>query len=421
MKRLNTLIKAIFLVTVTLLLFSHYCNAQFVNNGSIITVTSGELLYSDASFINTANGTFVNNGIVITNSSLNNNAGSFLSGNGIYKMQTNFTNNGNFNAGNSTLEFIGSGNSSLKNKSGNIYYLFVNKNENTYINMLDDEQVLKSVVFMKDKNWIYLNTHTLTLGANCTVPDYSNKRFFVTNDSGALIKKDIGTTAFTFPVGFNSSTFNPVYIIENGTPGDYSVRCLQNALLNGATGDAISANGIKSSWFINKTVLAGSNATINARWKNTDELPGFDYTHCMVVRYNGNKWDFNSNLTGIADGNKFHNISRNNNSSFGYFTVVSSTPSFNIINGDELFANTLKLKVYPTIVQNNLNIDVPSDKSIKTMNINILDATGKIIWQKQNADFQPQHITLPMLAAGMYTVYIEYADKKFIQKILVNQ
>ena len=394
---------------------------QLTNNGSIISLTNNAILYTGASVTNNANGSLINNGSVITDGSIINNSDGSLSGNGSYSIQANFTNNGIFNAGNSSLEFTGSGNSSLKNKSGNIYNLIVNKDVNAYINMVDDEQVLKSVVFMKDKNWIYLNTHILTLGANCTVSNYSNKRYFITNDSGSLKKKAIGITAFTFPVGFNSSTFNPVYIIENGTPGDYSVRCLQNALLNGANGNAISANGIKVSWMINKTVPAGSNATINARWDIVDELPGFDYTHCMVVRYNGTKWDFNSGATKTADGNTFHDVSRNNISVFGYFTVLSSTPSFNAISQDELFANAIKLKVYPTIVQNNLNIDVLSDKSIKTMNINILDATGKIVWQKQHADFQSQRIILPMLAAGMYTVYIEYADKKFVQKILVNQ
>jgi hypothetical protein len=79
-------------------------------------------------------------------------------------------------------------------------------------------------------------------------------------------------------------------------------------------------------------------------------------------------------------------------------------------------------KVYPTIVQNSLNIDVPhNDQNIRYMNISIIDETGKTVWQKQNADFQSQKLLLPNITPGMYAVLINYNDSKFVQKIIIGR
>jgi hypothetical protein len=409
-------------------LLQNHAQSQLVNTGSAITVTSGAIIFTDGSFTNTANATFENDGSIVTNGDIINDAGSSLSGDGMYSMQGNFTNTGTYNQGFSVLEFFGANNSILKNASGNIYTLQVNKNTNKFISINDKEKVLHSVIFLNDKNWIHLNNRVLTLGGNCDVINYSNKRYFITNAKGSLKKLNVKNKPFTFPVGFDKNTYNPLTITEAGTPDDYSVRCMQNALLNGADGDTISNGGINAGWFVSEAIAGGANAIVQAEWKTTDELPGFDYTNCMVVRYAGSSWNFNANQAGTAIGTTYRDISRSGFSSFGYFTVLSKNPTFtNKIfssKSESAISNEMaaSFKVYPTIVQNSLNIDVPhNDKNIRYMNISIIDETGKTVWQKQNADFQSQKLLLPNITPGMYAVLINYNDSKFVQKIIIGR
>lgn len=416
--RLNIILKTVFFSVTALFLFAK-TYSQITNNGSIISITSSAVVYSKSSIVNNSRGNIINNGSITTDSSLTNNSGSSLSGNGTYVMRSDFTNNGNFNAGTSTLEFVGNDYSFIKNTTGKIYNLVLNKATNKYASIHDNEQVIKNVNFLKDGNYLRLNANTLTLAASCTVTNYSDKRYFITNDTGSLKKLSVGRTGFVFPVGFDNSTYNPVTVTENGTIDDYVVRCLQTALTKGSTGTAITKNGINTSWYINQGVAGGANATINVQWKTADELTGFNAAKCMVTRYTGSAWDFNSAAaTAATVGTTYKNISRSSLTSFGYFTVLSSTQTMLASIAEELDAEP---RIYPTIVRNSFHINIPFIKDVQKMNVMVIDESGKIVWQKQNADFQSQQITLPTLASGMYTVLLNYADKKFAQKIIVNQ
>ncbi len=412
-----------------LLFLSQQVHSQMVNNGAEITIQTGAVVYTAASFTNTSAGIVSNNGEIITGADLINNAGASLSGNGAYSVQTNFTNNGTYTYNNSVLNFFGTGNSNLKNTGGTIYKLQVNKDSGYFINLLDNERVLKAVAFLKDNNWIRLNSKTFTMGQNCVIQNFNNKRFFITNGTGVLKKMNVKNTPFIFPVGFNKSTYNQITITENGTPDAYSVRCRDSALLNGSSGLSVSSGGIKAAWVINEAVAGGANAVIEAQWKKpADELPNFDYTKCMPVRYVSNHWDYQANKAGTATGTTYRSISRSGLTAFGDFTVLSTaSPSFTSSHFEAPEAlstaanNNRQIRIYPTIVQNNFNIEVPADKSIQKMNVQVIDATGKIAWQKQNADFISQRVLLPSLTSGTYIVLIGYGEIKFTQKIIISR
>jgi hypothetical protein len=379
--------------------------------------------------MNTANGIVTNDGTIITGSDIINDTSASMSGNGTYSMQRNFANAGTYGAGNSTLDFFGTGNSFILNKSGSIYTLQVRKDSNGLVNMLDAEEILDSVIFLNDKNWIKMNDNILVLGTTCNVANYSNKRFFITNGNGLLKKLQVNNNPFVFPVGFNKNTYNPLTITENGTADDYSVLCIEHALLNGSSGSAISSNGIDVSWFVEQATASGANATIGATWKTIDELTGFDNTHCMVARYNGTEWKFITAQAGLASGNTYKTISRSGFSNFGYFTVLSGNPSaafatnvFNHKDNTTLNAQTnFSPRIYPTIVQNNLNIEVPAIKNVQKMNITVLNVAGKTVWQEQDAAFTSQKIALPDLTQGVYVVLIQYDKHQFSQKIVVSR
>lgn len=418
------------LLFICVCLLSKVAQCQLVNNGGAITITSGAVVFTTGSFTNTSTGTVDNAGEIVTGADLINDTNAILSGNGIYRVKVNFTNTGTYNQNSSILNFYGAGNSGIKNKSGNIYILQVNKDSGYMVNLLDNEKVLKTVTFLKDNNWIKLNNRTLTLAPACQIENFSNKRFFITNGTGNLKKMNVKNTPFIFPVGFSKQTYNRVTITENGTADAYSVRCRENALLNGSTGAAISNGGIKAGWVINEITPGGANAVIKVEWKNpADELPGFDYTKCRLVRYGNNGWDYVLNQAGTATGTTYRAIERSGLSNFGEFTVLSkANPTFtdthfaevNSITGD--VAGKTELRVYPTMVQNNFNIEVPGGyKQTKKMNITVIDAGGTIVWRKTNADFTSQRVALPNLTSGMYMVLINYDNKKFVERIMISR
>lgn len=418
------------LLFICVCLLSKVAQSQLVNNGGAITITSGAVIFTTGSFINTSTGTVDNDGEIVTGTDLINDTNAILSGNGVYRVQVNFTNNGTYNQDSSTLNFYGTGNSNIKNVSGNIYMLLLNKDSGYIVNLLDNERVVKSVNFLMDNNWVKLNNRTLTLAPACKIENFGNKRFFITNGSGKLKKMNVKNTPFIFPVGFDKQTYNRVTITEKGTADAYTVRCRGNALLNGNAGAAISNGGIKAGWVINENTAGGANAVIEVEWKNpADELPGFDYTKCRLVRYGNNGWDYVLNQAGTATGTTYRAISRSGLSNFGEFTVLSkANPTFtemhfaevNSISSD--VAGKTELRVYPTMVQNNFNIQVPDGyKQTKKMNITILDAGGIIVWKKPNADFTSQRVTLPDLTSGIYMVLINYDNKRFVEKIMISR
>jgi hypothetical protein len=430
MKSIKVLYK-IALLYVCVFCFLSETKAQLTNDGGSITITNGALLYVGESLTNTNNGIITNKGEIVAAGNFVNNKSSMLSGSGIYSIQKNFTNNATYNEDSSVLSFYGAGNSNLQIKGGKIYILQLKKDPGSLVKLLGSARVVKSVDFLNDSNWVMLNDKTLTLNGACKITGFGNNRYFITNGNGSLKKVNVKNKKFVFPVGFNKQTYNRIAITENGTPDAYSVRVTASALLDGDTGSPISTDGIKAGWVINEDVAGGAKAEIEAQWKKaTDELPGFDNTKCMLVRYTTDGWDFKPVKAIAATGTTYRKVSRGNFANFGNFTVLSSkNPTFtgNIFNEQNnavanLFENSNAIQIYPTIVQNSFHITVPRGlQQIKKMNITVVDINGNIVWRKQNADFATQEVLLPGLAQGMYNVLIDYNGNNFVQKIVISR
>jgi hypothetical protein len=406
--------------------------AQFTNKGAQITITSGGLLYTRLGLQNSSGASITNNGTVISDSFVTNNSGCTISGNGIYNVQGNWKNSGTFLPDTSKIIFFGKGNSDITSGGADVYDLRLNKNTNGILNLKGALKVLDNIRFLVTKNWVQLNKNILTLDANCTVSGYNDKNFFITNDSGFLKKMSVNPSKFTFPVGFSKSGYNPLSIAEAANVDNYSVRCLQHALLNGGSGTALTQGGIDVSWLIKEAVPGGANATIEAQWypSRGDELPGFDSSKCMVVRYKSTGWDFSAAQAGPASGTTAKTKKRSGVTAFGYFTVLSTaTPtlqnSITAVNDDNFIhhnAISVQILVYPTVVQNNVNISVMKNgENIQTMNVTVMDGSGKTVWQRQKIKFQSQQLSLPHLSSGVYMMLIEYGANSYNQKIIVSR
>ncbi len=164
------------------------------------------------------------------------------------------------------------------------------------------------------------------LAPTATVTGASASKFFVTNGTGRLTKAGLGATAFTYPVGNSTTTYNPVSISNSGTSDDISVRCLANVLSAGATGTAFTKEVADASWDINEAVAGGSNLSLTTTWSASDELAGFNRTKGGISYYIPTAgatqgWDLLNSQTGAAAGADPYTYTRTGVSALGVFAV----------------------------------------------------------------------------------------------------
>jgi hypothetical protein len=164
------------------------------------------------------------------------------------------------------------------------------------------------------------------LASAATVTGASNSRYLVTNGTGRLVKQGLGATAFTYPVGNSTTTYNPVSISNSGTADDIGVRCMANVLSAGTTGTAFTKEVADASWDISEATAGGSNLSLTTTWSASDELAGFNRTKGGISYYIPTPgatqgWDLLNSQTGAAAGADPYTYTRAGISSMGMFAV----------------------------------------------------------------------------------------------------
>ncbi len=171
---------------------------------------------------------------------------------------------------------------------------------------------------------------TMSAGPAGTITNASNAAFIVTNGTGKLIKAGLGASAFTYPVGNTTTTYNPVTISNppSGVADDIGVRALTQAYTNGGTGTAFTKEVVDASWEITEAAAGGSNLSITTSWMVTDELTGFNRNKGGLSYYIPTAgptqgWDLLNSQTGVATGSNPYSYTRTGISSLGFFAVGS--------------------------------------------------------------------------------------------------
>ncbi len=239
-------------------------HAQLVNNGATITVQSGATIKCTGAIINNSGGSIQNSGTVSSDADLRNESGGTLSGTGIYEATTKFINNGNaFTAIN--LKLIGNVNTDSIKSGSSSSFANVNlaKGPGNTATLSDAMTVTGAFTFDNDDNRLILEDENLIMGPSATFVSADNNEFVVTNYTGGLnnstgtvTKQNLGSTAFTYEVGFGAGEYNPVSISNTGTTDNINVRCLQNVLANGLTGSPITSHFANNSWVVTEAVAA---------------------------------------------------------------------------------------------------------------------------------------------------------------------
>jgi hypothetical protein len=185
-------------------------------------------------------------------------------------------------------------------------------------------RIATDVTFTNGK--IQHSNFDLTLGSAATVTGAGATKFFVTNGTGKLIKATLGASAFTYPVGNSTGTYNPAIISNAGTADDIGVRSLANVLNAGSTGAAFTKEVADASWDVSESVAGGSNLTLTTTWDAADELAGFNRSKAGISYYIPTPgatqgWDLLNSQTGVATGAGPYSYTRTAITDVGIFAV----------------------------------------------------------------------------------------------------
>ena len=287
-----------------------------------INIIAGEVLYSAGDITNTDSSIFTNEGELITLGDIINSNTATLQGDGQYTLEGDWMNSATFNAGISTTTFEGAMNSTVTSGGDPFYNVELSK---TTANLLlaDAMAITNDLNFVSDDNKVSLGNNELTFGASASITGYDSNKYIITGGTGEVKKTGLWTTEFVFPVGFNSSTYNPLTLVQSvsGTVDEFGVRVLENVLVNGGTGLALTEGVIDASWEVTEATAGGSNLTLTGEWAGSDELTGFDRNDSGISRYDGTGWDLTNADAGAAAGTDPYTRIRSGVMDVGFFAI----------------------------------------------------------------------------------------------------
>jgi len=195
--------------------------------------------------------------------------------------QFNLSNTGTITPGTSTLHFRGNGSHSLRSGGTRWYNLSLDKVGGGTVALLDGILIGNNLNFVADGNYLQLDGFDAKMDSTATITGFSDLKYVVTNSTGQLIKKKM--TTFTYPIGFNSTSYNPIQLEEHLTYDTIGVRCLEYAYDQGGTGTPMTADVIDASWQITEEVAGGSQLRVFPEWSASDETSGFDRNNSGVA------------------------------------------------------------------------------------------------------------------------------------------
>jgi hypothetical protein len=195
----------------------------------------------------------------------------------------NWTNNGTFTPGTGTVAFVGaSGDQTITKTGGEEFaYLEVTKNPG------NGNVILATTVSVTGD--LTLNNGKIVLGSNDLVMSggsilNANANSYVMTDSTGVLKHNVGSSAFNFPVG--RSAYNPVVLTNSGDSDLFSVRVIDG---NPGTPN----NAINRRWMIGEGQSGGSNITMRLYWNGvSDELSPFTSSTgaIFIDHFTGGSW-----------------------------------------------------------------------------------------------------------------------------------
>ncbi len=232
------------------------------------------------------------------------NGGHWVNGsNNITLNNTNFINNSTFHSGSGAVIVTGDGTAVQSQISGTssttFYNLEVNKSSN---NASLGQNITVSNQLTLTSGKLAIGNSNLTMGNSATFSGISPTKYIQTNGTGTLIRQ-VGNTWVTFPIG--RSTLNPARLKNVGVLDNFNVRVVDQILLNGTTGNAITQGVIPRTWFIAEETVGGSDVSMRLVWRPSQAGSGFDPATSQITHYTGGQWQDLGVPTNATDDNTY--------------------------------------------------------------------------------------------------------------------
>lgn len=220
-------------------------------------------------------------------------------------------NEGTINEGTSTIVFKGAADSDITSGGATLYNLSIEKDAGFNVTALDATVVSNALSFDNTDNKLKIGNFDLNLESGATITGADTDDYIVTDGTGEVVKQGLAATAFTYPVGFDESTYNPIIITENGASDDIGVRVLENAYDDGTSaGTQLSEEVVNATWLVTEVTAGGSDLEVTAQWAASDETADLDRLMSGIARYDGTSYDLTLANTGAAAGSDPYTVNR---------------------------------------------------------------------------------------------------------------
>jgi hypothetical protein len=249
----------------------------FYNDGAMVKVQPGAVLFIEGGMQNTATGTIDNDGII--------------------EVQGQFVNAGNWDTGQpNTLRFSGTGNSDVT--SGPAVFQTVEdiKSAGANINLLDTMTVNTDLNFNSaGATRIVTGNYKLKLGSTATVTGADADEYVATTGTGMVQRAVTGNNTFIFPIG-DLTNYSPLTSVYTGSAySSANIRARANDLAH-PSNPFDATDYITRYWDVDQTGISTYSNTLTGTYIPADVTGSAALVKGAV--YNGTDW-FYVNSAGV--------------------------------------------------------------------------------------------------------------------------
>ncbi len=370
--------------------------AQLHISGETMVITSGAIVHCNGDITNTEASELTNEGTLSSLGNISNSNSATLQGSGQYTLEGHWTNAANFSAGTSTVTFTGAQNSTLTSGDYDFHRIEMDKTNGSLL-LADDAGVGESLEFLSSNNKVILAGQNLMLHTPALIMGYDETSYIVTGSDGEVVKSGLDGNEFTFPVGFDATSYNPLALRQHGTADKLGIRCHEKHFENGNSGDHFNSEAVDASWEITQPEAGDNDLEVRLFWHTDHEL-SFDRTDCAIGFWNGSEWDYGLIPSSPASGTGpiFHQF-RTDVYEPGILGIRSG---MGLVDVQTVQSDQSPLVVYPNPFTDKLHVvNAHGD-------ISIFDMNGRLLLQSPSDLNQyssdPVEMDLGQLPGGVY-------------------